>query len=67
MNKNELILTEASIEEIDQAIGELGWTSKYEVTERSSEIAIAALQYVRDIKVKGPREEVEENNENTKN
>lgn len=59
MNENELILTEASIEEIDQAIGELGWTSKYEVTERSSEIAIAALQYVRDLKAMNLGEEVE--------
>ena len=43
MNELENILTEASIEEID-------WLCKYDITDRSSDIAIAALKYVRKLK-----------------
>ena len=50
MNKLEIILTEATIEEIDQAIREIDWLCKYDITDRSSDIAIAALKYVRELK-----------------
>ena len=50
MNELEIILTEASIEEIDQAIREIDWLCKYDITDRSSEIAMAALKYVRNLK-----------------
>ena len=50
MNELEIILTEASIEEIDQAIREIDWLCKYDITDRSSDIAIAALKYVRELK-----------------
>lgn len=50
MNKLEIILTESSIEEIDQAIREIDWLCKYDITDRSSDMAIAALKYVRELK-----------------
>ena len=50
MNELEIILTEASIKEIDKAIGEIDWLCKYDITDRSSDIAIAALKYVRKLK-----------------
>ena len=50
MNESEIILTESSIEEIDQAIREIDWLCKYDITDRSSDIAIAALKYVRELK-----------------
>ena len=50
MNELENILTEASIEEIDYAIREIDWLCKYDITDRSSDIAIAALKYVRELK-----------------
>ena len=50
MNELEHILTEASIEEIDDAIREIDWLCKYDITDRSSDIAIAALKYVRKLK-----------------
>ena len=50
MNELEIILTEASIEEIDMAIGEIDWLRKYNITYSSSNIAIAALKYVRKLK-----------------
>ena len=50
MNKLEHILTEASIEEIDNAIREIDWLCKYDITYRSSDIAIAALKYVKKLK-----------------
>ena len=50
MNELEIILTEASIEEIDQAIREIDWLCKYDITDRSSDIVIAALKYVRELK-----------------
>ena len=50
MNELEIILTEASIKEIDQAIREIDWLCKYDITDRSSDIAIAALKYVRELK-----------------
>ena len=50
MNELEIILTEASIEEIDQAIREIDWLCKYDITDRSSDIVIAALKYVRKLK-----------------
>ena len=50
MNELEIILTESSIEEIDQAIREIEWLCKYDITDRSSDIAIAALKYVRELK-----------------
>ena len=50
MNEVEIILTEASIEEIDQAIREIDWLCKYDITDRSSDIAIAALKYVKKLK-----------------
>lgn len=50
MNELEHILTEASIEEIDQAIREIDWLCKYDIADRSSDIAIAALKYVRELK-----------------
>ena len=50
MNELENILTESSIEEIDQAIREIDWLCKYDITDRSSDIAIAALKYVRELK-----------------
>ena len=43
MNELENILTESSIEEID-------WLCKYDITDRSSDIAIAALKYVKKLK-----------------
>ena len=50
MNELKNILTESSIEEIDQAIREIDWLCKYDITDRSSDIAIAALKYVRELK-----------------
>ena len=50
MNKLENILTESSIEEIDQAIREIDWLCKYDITDKSSNIAIAALKYVKKLK-----------------
>ena len=50
MNELENILTESSIEEIDQAIREIDWLCKYDITYRSSDIAIAALKYIRKLK-----------------
>lgn len=50
MNELEIILTEASIEEIDEAICEIEWLCKYDITDRSSNIAITALKYVRKLK-----------------
>ena len=50
MNELEHILTEASIEEIDNAIREIDRLCKYEITDRSPDIAIAALKYVRELK-----------------
>ena len=50
MNELEIILTEASIEEIDKAIGEINRLCKYDITDRSSDIAIEALKYVRKLK-----------------
>lgn len=50
MNKLEHILTEASIEEIDNAIREIYWLCKYNITDRSLDIAIAALKHVRKLK-----------------
>lgn len=50
MDKLEIILTEASIEEIDHAIEEIDWLCMYDITDRSSNIAIAALKYVRKLK-----------------
>ena len=50
MNELENILTEASIEEIDYAIREIDWLCKYDITDRSSDIAISALKYVRKLK-----------------
>ena len=50
MNELENILIESSIEEIDQAIREIDWLCKYDITDRSSDIAIAALKYVRELK-----------------
>ena len=50
MNGLEHILTEASIEEIDDAIREIDWLCKYDITDRSSDIAIAALKYARKLK-----------------
>ena len=50
MNELEHILTEASIEEIDNAIREIDWLCKYDIIDRSSDIAIAALKYVRKLK-----------------
>lgn len=50
MNELEIILTEASIKEIDEAICEIEWLCKYDITDRSSDIAIAALKYVRKLK-----------------
>ena len=50
MNELEIILTEASIEEIDETIWEIEWLCKYDITDRSSDIAIAALKYVRKLK-----------------
>ena len=50
MNELENILTEASIEEIDDAIREIDWLCKYDITDRSSDIAIASLKYVRKLK-----------------
>ena len=50
MNELEIILTEASIEEIDHAIEEIDWLCKYDITDRSSNIAIAALKYLRKLK-----------------
>ena len=50
MNELENILTESSIEEMDQAIREIDWLCKYDITDRSSDIAIAALKYVRELK-----------------
>ena len=50
MNELEIILTESSIEEIDHAIREIEWLCKYNITDRSSDIAIAALKYVRELK-----------------
>ena len=50
MNELEIILTEASIEEIDNAIREIDWLCKYDITDRSSDIAIAALKHVRKLK-----------------
>ena len=50
MNELEHILTEATIEEIDRAIREIDWLCKYDITYRSSDIAIAALKYVRKLK-----------------
>ena len=50
MNELEIILTEASIEEIDEAIWEMEWLCKYDITDRSSDIAIAALKYIRKLK-----------------
>ena len=50
MNELELILTEADIKEIDNAIREIDWLCKYDITDRSSDIAIAALKYVRELK-----------------
>ena len=43
MNELEIILAEASIEEID-------WLCKYDITNRSSDIVIAALKYIRKLK-----------------
>ena len=50
MNELEIILTEASIEEIDHAIEEIDWLCMYDITNRSSDIAIAALKYIRKLK-----------------
>ena len=50
MNEIEIILIEASIKEIDKAIGEIDCLCKYDITDRSSDIAIAALKYVREQK-----------------
>ena len=50
MNELEIILTEASIKEIEEAICEIAWLCKYDITDRSSDIAIAALKYVRKLK-----------------
>ena len=50
MNELEIILTEASIEEIDKAIGEIDWLCKHDITDRSSDIVIASLKYVRKLK-----------------
>ena len=50
MNELEHILTEASIEEIDNAIREIDWLCKYDITYRSSDIAIADLKYVKKLK-----------------
>ena len=50
MNELENILTESSIEEIDQAIREIDWLCKYDITDRSSDIAIAALKYIKELK-----------------
>ena len=50
MNELEHILTEVSIEEIDNAIREIDWLCKYDITDRSSDIAIASLKYVRKLK-----------------
>ena len=50
MSELEVVLTEASIEEIDKAIGEIDWLCKYDITDRSSDIAITALKYVRKLK-----------------
>lgn len=50
MDELEIILTEASIEEIDHAIEEIDWLCMYDITDRSSNIAIAALKYVRKLK-----------------
>ena len=48
-NELENILTEASIEEIDNAIREIDWLCEYDITDRSSDIAIVALKYVRKL------------------
>ena len=50
MNELEIILIEVSIEEIDTAIREIDWLCKYDITDRSSNIAMAALKYVRKLK-----------------
>ena len=50
MSELEIILTEASIEEIDKAIREIDWLCKYDITDRSSDIAIADIKYVRELK-----------------
>ena len=50
MNELEIILTESTIEEIDQAIREIDWLCKYDITDRSSDIVIAALKYVKKLK-----------------
>lgn len=50
MDELEIILTEASIEEMDNAIREIDWLCKYDITDRSSDIAIAALKYLRKLK-----------------
>ena len=49
-NELEHILTEVSIEEIDDAIREIDWLCKYDITDRSSDIVIAALKYVKKLK-----------------
>ena len=50
MDELEIILTEASVEEMDNAIREIDWLCKYDITDRSSDIAIAALKYLRKLK-----------------
>ena len=50
MNELEHFLTEVSIEEINDAIREIDWLCKYDITDRSSDIAIAALKYIRKLK-----------------
>ena len=50
MNELEIILTETTIKEIDKAIEEIDGLCKYDITDRSSDIAIAALKYVRELK-----------------
>ena len=50
MTELESILTEASIKEIDKAIEEINWLCKYDITDRSSNIVITALKYLRKLK-----------------
>ena len=50
MDELEIILTEASIEEIDNTIREIDWLCKYDITDRSSDISIAALKYIKKLK-----------------
>ena len=57
MSENDFILTEATLEELEQAIQEVEWSSKYEISERSQAIILAALRNVRDAREMYGKEE----------